>query len=303
MEKINMEYHTIVVAGATGHLGKKICSHLENDGAKVRALVRKQSDPASVRALQEMGVEVMEINFNDHLQLTAACRGGSCLVSAVSGLKEVMIDLQTQLLSAAIEAGIPRFIPSDYCIDYTKLPEGNNRNLELRREFSKVLLRSPIAATSVLNGMFTDLLLKEAPVVLFKINRVMYWGSKEQLLDFTTMDNTAEYTARAALDNSTPRYLRIAGDVVNAKGLRDAATAATGNKFHLLRPGGLGLFKGLIKITKTLSPGKEEIFPAWQGMQYMHDMYTGLPKLEPLDNDRYDMKWTSVKEVLEGFKN
>jgi hypothetical protein len=36
-------------------------------------------------------------------------------------------------------------------------------------------------------------------------------------------------------------------------------------------------------------------------MQYMHNMYTGLPKLQPLDNDRYPaMRWTSVKEVLAG---
>ena len=34
-------------------------------------------------------------------------------------------------------------------------------------------------------------------------------------------------------------------------------------------------------------------------MQYLHDMFTGLPKLEPLDNHRYPgMRWTTVQEVL-----
>jgi hypothetical protein len=34
-------------------------------------------------------------------------------------------------------------------------------------------------------------------------------------------------------------------------------------------------------------------------MQYMRNMFSGLPKLEPLDNDRYPgLRWTTVREVL-----
>jgi hypothetical protein len=55
----------------------------------------------------------------------------------------------------------------------------------------------------------------------------------------------------------------------------------------------------MIRVTRTLFPKKEDVFPPWQGMQYLHNMLTGLPKLEPLDNDRYpDIRWTPVREVL-----
>jgi hypothetical protein len=34
-------------------------------------------------------------------------------------------------------------------------------------------------------------------------------------------------------------------------------------------------------------------------MQYMRNMFEGLAKLEPLDNDRYSgMRWTTVRDVL-----
>ena len=303
MDTNNNSSRTIIVAGATGHLGQKICTNLIGIGATVKALVRKESNSVAITSLQKLGVQVIETEFDQPSKLIKACRGCSCLVSAVSGLREIIVDLQTKLLNAAVEAGIPRFIPSDYCIDYTKLPKGSNRNLDLRREFNGILDHAPMKGTSILNGMFTDLLVGEAPVVLFKIKRVLYWGSKHQLLDFTTMNDTATYTAYAVVDDTTPRYLRIAGDVKNAEGLKDAATEATGKKFGLLRPGGLGLFKTMIRITKTLSPGKKDVFPAWQGMQYMYNMYTGLPKLEPLDNDRYPIKWTSVKDVLVTHNN
>ena len=34
-------------------------------------------------------------------------------------------------------------------------------------------------------------------------------------------------------------------------------------------------------------------------MQYVHNMFSGRAKLEPLDNGRYPgMRWTTVREVL-----
>ncbi|RZL07381.1 MAG: NmrA family protein, partial [Hymenobacter sp.] len=222
---------------------------------------------------------------------------------ALSGLRDVIVDAQTQLLDAAVAAGVPRFIPSDFAIDYTKLPVGSNRNLDLRREFNRHLDRVPIRATSILNGMFMDLLTGQAPVILFKIKRVLYWGSADQPLDFTTTADTAAFTAAAALDPTTPRYLRVAGEVATMRDLQATASAATGQRFRRLRAGGLWLLKLMIKVTRRLAPAPNQVFPPWQGMQYLHNMFTGLPKLAPLDNDRYpDIRWAKVQEVLAAKK-
>lgn len=294
-------HKTIIVAGATGHLGGRIVTHLLKAGAIVKALVRGNSNGDAIAKLKNAGAIISEVDFNNQAELVRACSGGTCLVSALSGLEDVIVGVQTQLLNAALAAGISRFIPSDYCIDYTKLSYGSNRNLDLRRRFSERLNEAALAPTSILNGMFTDLLTGQAPVILFGMKRVLYWGDAEQLLDFTTIENTAQYTAHAALDEATPRYLRIAGDVVNVTGLRKAASEATGKEFGLLRAGGLGGLQSMIKITRVLLPKKKEVFPPWQGMQYLHNMFTGLPKLAPLDNDRYaGIEWTSVREVLSG---
>jgi len=83
------------------------------------------------------------------------------------------------------------------------------------------------------------------------------------------------------------------------RGLQKAATEATGEPFKLLRVGGLWVLGTLIKVTKSLMPANDDVFPPWQGMQYLHNMFTGLPKLNPLDNARYpDIRWTAVREVL-----
>ena len=272
---------TIVLAGATGDLGFQIAQRLLTRGAVVRALVRPGSTKPEVAALRAQGVAIVEVDLKDAAALTQACVGAACVVSALSGLRNVIVDAQTQLLDAAVAAGVPRFIPSDYSIDFTKLPEGSNRNLDLRREFGRRLDQAPIQATSILNGMFMDLLTGQAPIILFKIRRVLYWGRADQPLDFTTIADTAAFTAVAALDPTTPRYLRVAGEVATIRDLQAAAKVATGRRF------------------RRLVPAPNDVFPPWQGMQYLHNMFTGLPKLTPLDNARYpDIWWTSVREVL-----
>lgn len=291
----------IVLAGATGTLGGRIARVLLERGANVRAIVRRSSAPERVEELRKRGAAIAEVDFNDVSNLTEACLGGSCIVSALSGLQGIIVETQTLLLDAAVKAGVPRFIPSDFAIDFTKLPPGMNRNFDLRREFHERLNKAPIAATSILNGMFTHLLLGQAPIILFKFKRIVYWQDADQRLDFTTMDDTAQFTAAAALDSSAPRFLRIAGDQISARGLAEVTSEVTGQRFRLFRAGGLKRLETLIRITRAILPRSSAVYPPWQGMQYLHNMFSGRAKLEPLDNDRYPaMRWTTVRDVLAG---
>jgi hypothetical protein len=211
----------------------------------------------------------------------------------------VQLESQTQLLDAAVKSGVPRFIPSDYAIDFTKLPDGSNRNLDIRRKFHERLESAQVSATSILSGMFTDLLTGQAPVILFKRKRVMYWENADQLLDFTTIDNVAEFTAAAAMDPSTPRFLYAAGDQISARGIADVMTKLKGEEFKLFRAGGLGRLGAMIRIMRLLIGGKDDLYPPWQGMQYLHNMFSGVPKLDRVDNDRYPgIKWTTVRQYL-----
>ena len=87
--------------------------------------------------------------------------------------------------------------------------------------------------------------------------------------------------------------------MVTARGLAEIASSVTGERFKLLRAGDLGRFEKVIRLTRTLSPGTEDVYPPWQGMQYMRDMFDGRAKLEPLDNARYpDLRWTTVRDIL-----
>ena len=196
-----MSDSTIVLAGATGNLGGRIARALLERGARVRALVRHGTAGDRVKRLQELGVATATVDLSSVSEVTSACAGASCVVSAVSGLQDVIVEAQTVLLDAAIEAGA-RFIPSDYSIDFTRFPRGQNRNLDLRRDFHERLDRTSISATTIFNGAFAELLTGQMPLILFKLKRVLCWGDADQRMDFTTIDDTAAFTARAAVDPS-----------------------------------------------------------------------------------------------------
>lgn len=290
---------TILLAGATGALGGRIARELRLRDAEVKAIVRRGTAPDKVARLQALGVTVLELDPDDVSEVTAACRGAACVVSALNGVRPVIIDTQGVLLRSAVAAGVPRFIPSDFSLDFTKTTPGSNRNLDLRRDFHKLLDAAPIRATSIFNGGFMELLAGQAPFLLFKTKRVLYFGEVDQQLDFTTMDDVAAFTAEAALDPTTPRVLRIAGDQVSARDLAAIAGRVTGTPFKTLRAGSLGVLATVIRLLRAVAPGSRSIFPPWQGMQYMHNMFSGDGKLSPIDNARYPaLRWTSVAAVL-----
>ncbi|RYG87298.1 NmrA family protein, partial [bacterium] len=261
------------------------------------ALVRPESKAEKVQELRDRGVDVVEVDMASVADVAQACQGAFCVVSALSGLRDVIVDTQTTLLDAAIAAGVDRFIPSDYSIDFTKLPEGENRNLDLRREFHVRLDEAPLASTSIFNGAFMDLLLGGMPLLDRKAKTVGYWEDPDQRMDFTTMDDTAAFTAAAALDPATPKALRIAGDRISAHEL----AAVAGEEYKLVRMGSLDELAAMIAKARAEDPASENsLYPRWQGMQYMHGMFGGLALSESLDNDRYpNLQWTTVRDLLE----
>jgi uncharacterized protein YbjT (DUF2867 family) len=290
---------TVIVAGATGDLGGRIVRALVAKGAPVAALVRQGTAPWR---LANLPAAVRIADFASTEAIAAGLGDAACVVSALSGLEEVVIDIQGRLLDAAVMASVPRFIPSDFAIDFRKLPPDSNRNLDLREAFRTRAEAAPIRLTSILNGAFMDMLTGTIPIIQHSIRRVLFWGSADQPMDFTTISDTAAYTARVAMDPKSPRILNICGARVSARDIAAALGRVRGRPYGLLPAGTIGTLGLTIGVARKLSPGApDEVYPAWQGMQYMRNLFAGEGMLDtPFDNDRYPgMAWTSLESVLE----
>jgi uncharacterized protein YbjT (DUF2867 family) len=121
----------VTVAGAAGHLGSLIALSLRKRNVAVKALVRPGTAASRTQKLRDAGVTIAEVEMANVLSLTETLEGASTVVSAFQGLRDVILDIQGALLNAAVAAKVPRFIPSDFALDFTKTAPSSNRNLDL----------------------------------------------------------------------------------------------------------------------------------------------------------------------------
>ncbi len=289
---------TVLVAGATGNLGGRIVNALIERGADVKVIVRPSTEPAKVKEFESKGLTVVKMDMSDREGLQHALEGVACAVSALQGLEDVIIDAQVMLLNAAVAAGVPRFIPSDFSSDFTDLPEGDNRNFDLRRKFHNHLEKADIAPTSIFNGAFSDILSYNTPLLDLKNNSVSYWEDADWPIDFTTMDNTAAFTAGAAIDESTPKKLNIASFRITPNGLQALAEKTFKRQFPIKNMGSRSELTAFIRNMRKEQPdGEKELYPQWQQMQYLLSMFSA--KAVELDNNRYTgIDWTPASAAL-----
>ncbi len=290
---------TIAVAGASGDQGQRVIQELCLLGVKVRALIRQPLSVDLEKQFKKLNVDIIEVDYQNNSSLKKACLEVGCMISTLSGNREVIMQSQVELLKACTEAKVKRFIPSAYSIDFKAVQIEKNRNLAVLREFDQVLATAEIRSTTILNGAFADMLTGQAPFILFAIKRVIYFSSADQKMDFTTRDNVATYTAHAALDETAPRVLRIAGDEVSARDLASMMTRIENKNYNLFKLGSTSGLSLVIKFIKNLMGSRGGKYPIWQGLQYMHNMFSGLGKFTKVDNDRYDgIQWTPIESVL-----
>lgn len=293
----------VVVAGATGMLGRAIVTSLLSGGARVRALVRPTSTRSdAAQALREQGASVVAgdvLGADD--RLVSALEGADVVISALQGGEDVIVDGQAALLRAADKAGVPRLIPSDFAVDLFRLDDGDNVFLDHRRAAHRAFAGSSVQVTSVLNGAFTEVM--TAPfleIVDWDRETFSYWGDGDQPCDFTTVADTAAYTAAIALDPGTAgRPVRIAGEVLTMKEFHAALERGSGRRLELHRLGSADELAAEIERRRAVATGPE----TYVALQYLWTMITGKAKLAPLDNSRYpDIKPATVADFAGRFR-
>ena len=288
----------VVVAGGTGNLGGRLVQALLKRGAQVRVLAQPTTEAAKTDALKSQGAQVALVALADQAGLAQALTGAACVVSALQGLREVLVDGQTQLLHAAVAAGVPRFIPSDFSVDYMDLVPGDNRNFDLRREFHHVIDKADIQATSIFNGSFDGIFAYGTPLFDGKKKTVGYWGDPDWQIDFATMDDAAAFTAAAALDEAAPRTLHIASFRLSPRELAAKGKEISGQDFTLTDQGSADQLLAYTRQARAAQPaGENDVNASWQGMQYLVSMLQA--HSGPTDNHRYPgLTWTSAEAVL-----
>jgi nucleoside-diphosphate-sugar epimerase len=298
-----MHEKLIVVAGAAGKLGRLVIrSLLEHPHARVRALVRDASKP-DLAPLAGDRVELVSFDavLATEAERAEAVRGAWAVISTLQGGPDVIIDAQLALLRAAKAAGARRFLPSDYSYDMFALPEGVNVSSDWRRTLGELARRetSPsFEVVHVLQGMFADrFVLGFLGLLDGEQGVVRYWGDGATPIDWTTWEDTARFTAAAALDDrEVPERLFVSGDRMDVLAFARAWGAAHGREVTTLR---LGSLEELAAETQRRMAAEPRNMHAWLPLMYARGVFGGQALLGPTHNARYpEVHAESVAQAL-----
>jgi uncharacterized protein YbjT (DUF2867 family) len=152
--------HNIIVAGASGYLGRHIIAELINRQLTFKALVRSKSKMAEFSLTND---QLIEAEVTNRTSLKGALDKANILISTIGitrqkdGLTYDDVDFQANqnLLNEAIEAGVGKMI-------YVAVLDGpmlrNTKMVDAKERFVEVLKQSGMEYTIVRpNGFFSDL--------------------------------------------------------------------------------------------------------------------------------------------------
>ena len=278
---------TILLVGATGHLGSRVAHHLLREPeALLRLLVRPGalSDPAKaemVGNLFDEGAEVIEGDLADAACLDRATQGVDVVVSCVQGGPETILGGQVVLAEAARRQGVRRILPSDFALDFFDGPTDLHLPFDLRLQAGARIAQSGLEVVHVLNCGFMDVVSAPFAGILDQVaGAIRFWGTGEERFDLTSVEDTARFTARAALDRALPSGQFAISD---SQDMVSAVVAATGQPLRRESLGSVEELRRQIEDSTARDPNPY----ARIGERYQLFMLTVLP-LSELRNDHYD---------------
>lgn len=286
---------TILLAGATGMLGSRIAHHiLRQPDARLRLLVRDVTRKTeALDSLVTAGAELIEGDLIDRASLDRATQGVDVIVSAVQGGPDVMVNGQVALAEAGKRNGVRRILPSDFALDLFKATPGEHMMFDLRAKADALIAKTGLEQINVLQGAFMDMFLPGHGTIDVEKGIVGFYGDGNQLVELTTVDDTAAMAARVALDRTVRSgKFAFAGDRISFREAGEIVARQTGRE---IKPVSYGTEFDLRATMAKADPQKQVM------LAYLLYMTTGQTTLTGLQNDRYpDVKLQGFAEYLAG---
>ncbi|WP_048646454.1 SDR family oxidoreductase [Nitratireductor soli] len=213
---------TILVTGASGHLGRAVIDHLlETERLPATRIVAGTRDPAALADLAARGTAVRQVDFDDAASLPAAFAGiGTLLIISTDALGEPGKRLRQHqaAVAAAVEAGVAR-------IAYTSMPnpEPGNPVLFAGDHFGteQAIKASGVPYTIFRNSWYQENLLMSLPQAI--AGGKWYTASGDGRLAHVGRDDVARAIAASlATDAAASRTYTLTG----AQALDTEETAA-----------------------------------------------------------------------------
>jgi len=208
-----MSSTTVAIAGFTGKMARLITSSLLANYPETKIIgICRFPEKVSEELRTSPNIEVFPANSSDKQALRRALKGASVCICCYLGDDDLMINGQKILIDACIDEGVPRYIASDWSVDYRSLAFGELPPKDPMKHVQMYLDEKEkdgrIKGVHVLNGGFTEFYFAPFTGVFNAEGPTFkHWGSGDEGLDTTMWEDAAAFTAHAAMDPSATGFL------------------------------------------------------------------------------------------------
>jgi hypothetical protein len=151
---------TVTIAAMTGKIAQLIAKHLlASSNVKIHGLCRTPSKlPASLTSNPLLSVS--QSDPNDTYAIRSALKGSNAAICCYLGDADVMVEGQKRLIDACIVESVPRYVASDWSMDFRKLELGQlplkNAMKYVQAYLEEKEASNQIKAVHVLNACFLE---------------------------------------------------------------------------------------------------------------------------------------------------
>ncbi|KAL2122407.1 hypothetical protein VTJ04DRAFT_2862 [Mycothermus thermophilus] len=225
----------IALAGATGNLGPSILQALLSASFQVTVLTRASNDrnPTTTTSSLPPTFRVIPVDYSSLPSLVSALRGQDAVVSALSSSALVS---QLLLIKAAAQAGVRRFIPSEFGSNTLhprtaafpayrdKVAVQEALKQEAAREGGKGM-----TWTAIINGPFLDWGIEVGFVLDVKRRRAVLYDGGERVFSTTTLPTIGRAVVGVLrnLEQTENLAVFVHDTAVTLKGLYEMGRKAT----------------------------------------------------------------------------
>lgn len=289
----------VAVAGATGSTGPTVVKTLSTSGFEVTALTRSTK---SGKSLFDPEIKVIEVDYLSHDSLVSALQGIDAVVVCGVG----MLPEQTNLIDAAIAAGVSRFIPADFAGDLS-IPLHRTLHINKDKVATEEYLQkheSSISHTSIRTGPLLDFCLARGVLINMKDRSVHLFDSGDKRFSTTTI-STASAAVAAVLklgDRSKNRAFRVQDIVTTQNQLLKLGKEITPGSEWTIKPASTAQLAILADETFKADPNSMKATVMQRGVAVFGAEYTSdFGQSDDAELGIRMMDETQLKELLKTF--
>ncbi|KAL2802584.1 nmrA-like family protein [Aspergillus granulosus] len=299
----------IGIAGITGKFARRLVARLLEAGDDTLTIKGYCRDPTKLSEpiASDTRIQLIQGTAFDTDAIATFVQDCDVVVCCYLGDDKLMVDGQKLLIDACEVAHVPRYVASDWALDYTKLKLGElfpkDPMIHVKSyldEKNKEGHRS-VAGVHILIGGFMEPIFSPFFNILdVESNTFRYWGEGDGVMEGTTYDDAARFTAKVVLDPQAKGVLKFVGGRSTIREIAKAYEETYGVPAKLERRGSLDDLYRTMHDLRAKSP--QDIY-SYMSLFFYYYWINGQTFVGPdLDNSRYpEVKAADWKSFLSSW--